>query len=174
MQQSRLQPQSLGLSPRPDAVFELAGHEQTQALGHALGLSLKVGDFLGLVGGLGAGKTTLVQGLVGALDEKAEATSPSYALVNLYELEPPVLHMDLYRLEGVDDLESTGYWDYVDAGDRIMCVEWLDRIPQAWPGAGLLIELSVATEGRRASVWASPGYAGLVEQLQERFAAASL
>ncbi len=168
MQQSRLQPQILGLAASPDALIELASHEATLALGQALGSLLDAGDFLGLVGGLGAGKTTLVQGLVAALSAQAEATSPTYALVNLYALDPPVVHMDLYRLEGIDDLESTGYWDYVEASDRIMCVEWIDRIPQAWPGEGVVVELYSEQQGRRACLWATAQYVGLVERVMAR------
>lgn len=119
---------------------------------------------LGLIGDLGAGKTTLVQGLVGALGAKDAASSPSYALLNTYEAEPRVLHADLWRLQSADELETTGYWDYVDDGRWLMCVEWINRVPSAWPGDGALLSLSRPEHGRLATLWASD--ASLAERLR--------
>lgn len=129
----------------------------TLAFGQRMARSARAGDFLGLVGNLGAGKTTFARGFVAELDPDQEATSPSYTLVNVYECEPPVFHFDLWRLEDVDSLESVGYWDYLDQ-PGIALVEWLDRIPLAWPGSGTVVELVTDGTGRRAKIWASaPG-----------------
>ena len=155
MSSHRFNPRDFGLSEAPDCEWILAEHEQTLALGRRLARLLQAGDFLGLVGGLGAGKTTLIQGLARGMDPEAEASSPTYALVNVYDVDPPLFHMDLYRLEGLDDLESIAYWDYVEGGDGIVCVEWVDRIPEAWPGQGFLLELRRQENGRQARLWAS-------------------
>lgn len=144
-----------GLTAGPVADIELEGPDQTRRLGRWVGGRVDEGDFVGLVGDLGAGKTTFVQGLVDELDEtgRMQATSPTYALIQVYETVPRIHHIDLYRLEGWSGLESIGYWDVVDAPRGVSCVEWLDRIPGAWPGHGAIIELSAVDDGRIARLW---------------------
>lgn len=140
-----------------DALAELplGDEEATRRLGVALARVAKGGDFIAFIGELGAGKTTLMQGLVRGVDDSGQwrATSPTYALIQVYETTPPVYHMDLYRLEGWGDLESIGYWDYAESRRGITCVEWLDRIPGAWPGRGLIVELVRSNTGRVARLW---------------------
>ena len=107
--------------------------EESQSLAHALARCLRVGDVVGLEGELGSGKTTFTQGLVSAFNggDKADVSSPTFAIMNLYPTEPPVHHLDFYRLADLDDLETTGYWDLLQRGDTIVVVEWSDRIPDA-------------------------------------------
>lgn len=166
-----------GLVEKSAFVLELLDRDDTILLGEMLGRALYEalrghelpGVFVGLVGGLGAGKTTFMQGVVSGIDAEAEATSPTYALVNVYDLDVPVVHMDLYRLENLDDLESIGYWDYVESDGQVLCVEWIDRISQAWPGAGILMTL-VAVEGRRhMRMWGSQNYVGILSAVCESF-----
>ena len=143
-----------GLNGTPLVERFLADPEATRAFGARLGGILEAGSFLGLIGELGAGKTTLMQGLVDSLGKsEAEASSPTYALVQEYETVPPIFHMDLYRLESFDDLESIGYWDYLDDRRGICCVEWLDRIPEAWPQEGWILELRREDGGRRVRLY---------------------
>lgn len=127
--------------------------DATRDLGALAAAALVSGGFLGLIGELGAGKTTLVQGLVGALG--GTASSPTYTLLNEYELTPRVYHFDLYRLEDVDDLESVAYWDYVTDPRAISIVEWLDRVPEAWPNGGSVLELQHEAGTRRATLWST-------------------
>lgn len=125
--------------------------DHTEQIGAALAQGLRPGDFIGLIGDLGAGKTCLTRGLMAGLwsvrgqGTPSEAvTSPTYTLLNLYPAPTPfeeVLHADLYRLEDADDLASTGYWDAVESAE-LSVVEWVDRIPDAWPGPGIEITLS--------------------------------
>lgn len=144
-----------GLSEHPIGEVRLENEEATRRLGEALAQVARDGDFIALVGELGAGKTTLMQGLVRAVapTDRWKATSPTYALIQIYETEPRIHHMDLYRLEGWSDLESIGYWDYAESRRGITCVEWLDRIPAAWPGRGLIVELLRSKRGRVARLW---------------------
>lgn len=161
-QSGRVQPQHYrGLCSDPVVEFELVDEEATRRLGRWLADEATDGDFIGLVGDLGAGKTTLVQGLVAGVDTTGrwEATSPTYALVQIYETEPVIVHIDLYRLEGWSDLESIGYWDYVDAPSGITCVEWLDRIPGAWPERGIVVELMRGPTSRKLRLWADQSWA---------------
>ncbi len=138
----------------PLAMLDLPHEEATLALGEALATSLVAGDFLGLVGTLGAGKTTLVRGLTRRAAPASLATSPTYTLVNLYEGDPTIIHMDLYRLANFDDLESIGYWEYVEEYDGVCCVEWFSTIPDSFPRRGVVILLDAHEGGRRATVWA--------------------
>lgn len=109
------------------------------------------GVFVAMLGGLGAGKTTFVQGFVAALAGGADlyVTSPTYALAQPYETVPPVTHMDLYRLGSLDDLEMIGYQDLYFGGG-ITLVEWADRVPEALPAERIDIELKVSDENTRA------------------------
>lgn len=132
----------------------LADEAATLAFGKTMAQRAKSGDFLGLVGNLGAGKTTFARGFVSEMDPSQEATSPSYTLVNVYDSTPNVFHFDLWRLEDIDSLESVGYWDYLDQ-PGIALVEWLDRIPLAWPGYGTVVQFLNEGTGRRAKIWVS-------------------
>lgn len=158
LEEIEFEPSRLSLPDEPVGQLHLQDADATRALGEQLANRLDSGDFLGLVGQLGSGKTTLVTGLVDALGAPGPATSPTYTLVNAYETSVPVYHVDLYRLEGVDDLESIGYWDYLSEKRGIVCVEWLDRVPEAWPGDGIVVYLEHLDEGRRARIWASEDY----------------
>lgn len=170
MEAPDFEPAAFGLDEQPQLCLKLDDEAATRRLGAALGGVLGAGDFVGLIGNLGAGKTTLVQALVGALSDDEQATSPTYTLLNEYETRPPVVHVDLYRLQTYDELESIGYWDYAESGYAITCVEWLDRIPEAWPRHGLMVELVRADDHRRARVWSSPDRRDRVDALRASFA----
>lgn len=165
---SRVEPDDYpGLEDGPVADIELEGPDETRRLGRWLARRVDEGDLIGLIGDLGAGKTTLVQGLVDELDETGDqrATSPTYALIQVYETVPRVHHIDLYRLEGWADLESIGYWDVVDAPRGVSCVEWLDRIPGAWPGRGAIVELVDRPDGRTARLFGDAQWAERLNEL---------
>ncbi|QDG54601.1 tRNA (adenosine(37)-N6)-threonylcarbamoyltransferase complex ATPase subunit type 1 TsaE [Persicimonas caeni] len=168
MDAPQFDPQAFGLPESPALVLDLSDEEVTRRLGRALAQSLDAGAFVGLIGNLGAGKTTLVQSLVRTLAPDAEATSPTYTLLNEYETDPPVVHVDLYRLETYDELESIGYWDYAESGFAITCVEWLDRIPEAWPREGLILEMERVDSQRTARLWATPGFDTVAADISER------
>ena len=165
-------PTQLGLDSTPDLRLTLCSPTATRALGRALGQRLGGGDFLGLIGELGAGKTTLVKGLLDALCPGALATSPTYTLINLHPTPSLTLaHMDLYRLERPDDLEGIGYWEYLDSPDHLLCVEWLNTLPQAWPGAGVLVTLEHDSPRRVASIWCEASRRGEAAALSDAFKA---
>ncbi|NBD13358.1 MULTISPECIES: tRNA (adenosine(37)-N6)-threonylcarbamoyltransferase complex ATPase subunit type 1 TsaE [Corallococcus] len=124
--------------------------EQTHQLGVKLGRLLQPGDFVGLVGELGAGKTHLVRGVAeGAGVARSEVASPTFAIVYPYEGRIPLYHADLYRLTDYDELYATGFLDLV-GGDHAMLVEWLDRIPQAAPRDFLRVTLRHVGEDARS------------------------
>jgi len=123
--------------------------EQTHRLGVRLGELLQPGDFVGLMGDLGAGKTHLVRGVAeGAQVPRSEVASPTFAIVYPYSGRIPLYHADLYRIADYDELYATGFLDLI-GGDGAVLVEWLDRVPQAAPREHLRVTLrSVAEEAR--------------------------
>jgi len=119
----------------------------TMAAGEALARLLRPGDVIALSGDLGAGKTTLVRGLLHALGHEGEVPSPSFAIVQPYEdIDPPVWHADLYRVEQAAELAELG----LDSlGDGVLVVEWPERAGAgAWPDA-LRLSLEILDPRRR-------------------------
>lgn len=134
-----------------------ASPEATQALGVALGLALREGDFVGLKGQLGAGKTLLARGVAaGAGVDPADVSSPTYSIVQPYRGRVLTLHhADLYRLQGEDDLYATGYHELLE-GPGALLVEWYDQVPGAVPEDALRVELTVlGPDARRLTAEAS-------------------
>jgi tRNA threonylcarbamoyl adenosine modification protein YjeE len=111
----------------------------TERLGAALAPALRAGDVVSLTGPLGAGKTRFVSGLVRAISPGAHVRSPSFTLVNEHAGTPPVFHLDLYRLNGVRDIEGLGLEEYAEQG--VLVVEWGERLPHAWLADALEITL---------------------------------
>ncbi|WP_224360926.1 tRNA (adenosine(37)-N6)-threonylcarbamoyltransferase complex ATPase subunit type 1 TsaE [Hyalangium versicolor] len=123
--------------------------EETHRLGVRLGGLLQPGDFVGLIGDLGAGKTHLVRGVAeGAQVARSEVASPTFAIVYPYRGRIPLYHADLYRIADYDELYATGFLDLI-GGDGAVLVEWLDRVPEAAPREYLRLTLSpVGDEAR--------------------------
>jgi tRNA threonylcarbamoyladenosine biosynthesis protein TsaE len=122
--------------------------EAMRAHGAALARVAAPGDVVGLVGDLGAGKTTFVQGLAEGLGA-GPATSPTFTLIHVYAGGRLVLyHADLYRLDRPEELEDVGL-DDIYRQDGLAAVEWMDKLPNAAPADWLEIRLEVAGKGRR-------------------------
>ena len=112
---------------------------------------LEPGDFVALYGELGAGKTAFVRGMARTVAPDAGVTSPTYALVNVYEgVKCDLCHFDMYRISGEDDLYSIGFWDYTDC---IFAVEWAENIPFALPDRYYAVTITKCGEtGRTVTV----------------------
>ena len=139
---------------------------ETQAIAERLGRLLAPGDVLALVGPLGAGKTTFVQGLARGLDVPPDrhVASPTFALVNEHPGRVPLVHADLYRIEHARELAELGL---TDAFDRAaVAIEWLDRFPDAAPADRLEIAIAFA-EGEARTLTFTPRGARATE-LTER------
>ena len=125
----------------------LGDEAATLAVGGQLAKMLRPGDVVAFSGDLGAGKTTLVRGLLQALGHAGEVPSPSFAIVQPYEdLIPPVWHADLYRVEDRSELAELGL---DSTGDGALLVEWPERAgADAWPDA-LRLSLEITGLKRR-------------------------
>ena len=125
----------------------LADEAATIAAGERLASLLRPGDVVTMTGDLGAGKTTLVRGLLQALGHEGEVPSPTFAIVQPYEdVAPPVWHADLYRVEDQAELAELG----LDSlGEGVLIVEWPERAGErAWPEA-LRLSLEILGPKRR-------------------------
>lgn len=102
--------------------------EETAALGEFWGREAQPGWVLALSGGLGAGKTQLVRGLARGLGSPARVHSPSFVLLHTYEGGRLVLHhLDLYRLDGLEQVLGAGLEEYLYPRDAVTVVEWAER-----------------------------------------------
>ena len=100
--------------------------KETEALGNRIATLLKGREMIALFGGLGAGKTAFTRGLCEGLGIEDGISSPTFAIVNVYEGKYPVYHFDMYRIHDIDDLFATGYYDYISNG--IIVTEWSENI----------------------------------------------
>src|SRR5690348_6510434 len=125
----------------------LEDEEATMRLGERLAAIARAGDVITLSGPLGVGKTALARGFISGLGHEGDVPSPSFAIVQPYDdLDPPVWHVDLYRIEEPSEIEELGL---DSAADAILIVEWPERAgPGTWPDA-LALSLDFAQNGDR-------------------------
>lgn len=130
----------------------LADEAATLALGRALAAGVAPGLQLQLHGDLGAGKTTLVRGLLRGLGHEGRVKSPTFSLVEPYEVSSLSLyHFDFYRFESSADLRDSGLLESF-GGPAVCLVEWPERAGPALPPPDLAIELRPAPDGGRSAV----------------------
>lgn len=135
--------------------LHLPDEAATLALGAALAPHLEPGLLLALRGELGAGKTTLVRGLLRALGHAGRVKSPTYALVEVYEVSRLSLyHFDFYRFHDPTEWIDAGFRDVFN-GRNVCLVEWPERARGQLPPADLEIRLEVTEPGRSATLVAS-------------------
>ena len=119
---------------------------ETAGLGARLARLSRPGDVIALSGPLGVGKTALARGFIAALGHEGDVPSPSFAIVQPYDdLDPPVWHVDLYRIEQPSEIDELGL---DSAADAVLLVEWPERVgANLWPEAlGLSLEFGTGSE----------------------------
>lgn len=138
----------------------------TERIGRWLGEHLRQGDVVGLVGELGAGKTTLVRGLARglAVDDAEAVSSPTYLLVIEHPGRVPLVHADAYLPDKLRGFLDDGGLDYLLDGRGVLVVEWADLVRNYLPENTLWVELRVAPHGGRhlvATATGAPGFTWL-------------
>lgn len=146
--------------------YFLADHDATVALGKQLGGALQGSAIVYLDGCLGAGKTTLCRGILSAFGYSGAVKSPTYTLVEPYELDSQIIyHFDLYRLGDPEELEYMGIRDYFSA-NAVCIVEWFERGEGILPKPDILVALTPKELGREAKLSAlSPLGESVVKQI---------
>jgi tRNA threonylcarbamoyladenosine biosynthesis protein TsaE len=135
----------------------LSSRSQTERLGRVIGSSLTGGEILALNGPLGAGKTALVRGIASGLHIRPESvSSPTFVLAQEYRGRIPLVHIDLYRLRTVAEVESMGLGDYL-ASSAVIAIEWADRFPEWLPEDRLEVQLTYRSPTRRDSLITAQG-----------------
>ncbi len=129
--------------------FMTSGESETEALGERLGSLFRPGDVIALNGDLGAGKTCLVRGIARALGASDTVNSPTFTLINHYQGRLPIYHIDLYRLEGLLEMEDLDLEDYF-FGSGICLVEWAHKMEPLLPASHWVISLEIQSPAVRA------------------------
>lgn len=124
-------------------------YEETLVYAESFAKTLPKGSVIGFVGGLGMGKTAFTSGFVKGLGISADVSSPTFAICNDYiGSDSRVYHFDMYRVEGWDDLYSTGFFDYLNT-DAYILAEWSENIFGALPDDAVIIEIEKIDDNTR-------------------------
>ncbi|MBI2472363.1 MAG: tRNA (adenosine(37)-N6)-threonylcarbamoyltransferase complex ATPase subunit type 1 TsaE [Planctomycetes bacterium] len=144
--------------------FKSTSSEETIRFGERLGKLLAPGHVVALVGELGAGKTTMVKGIVrglGVIDKRA-VKSPTFALVHRYEGRIPIYHFDAYRFINTQEMLYIGS-DEMIYGNGVSIIEWADKVPECLPEEYLKITLIAVSENERTIEMC--GYGGRYDKI---------
>lgn len=157
-------------SPDNTRYLELVSHspEDTQGLGTTIGELASPGDTYLLTGNLGTGKTCLTQGIAWGLGIKEYTASPSFVIVRELYGRLPLYHIDLYRLEHLEEIAELGLDDYL-YGQGVCVVEWAERGLDLLPAEHLLIEIEFLSDTSRHLKLKPSGqrYQKIVRQLKQ-------
>ena len=135
-----------------DSLYLLKTHssEETEAAGAQFAASLQGHETIAFFGGLAAGKTTFLKGMISFLTgcSPSEITSPTFNYLHVYEGKIPVYHFDLYRLSSAQQFESAGFSEYFQAGG-VCCLEWAEKIEKKLPAKTIRITLEHQSQDTR-------------------------
>ncbi len=130
--------------------FVSTSSEETIEAGRQIGKLLNKQELLCLTGDLGAGKTTLVKGIVQEVTgvSPSEVVSPTFTYLNIYEGKLPLYHFDLYRLDSEEEFLLSGFDEFLEK-EGICCVEWPDKLPQKVSQNKISIHIEYLGESKR-------------------------
>lgn len=124
-------------------------YEETVLLGERIAKALPKGSVVAFIGGLGMGKTAFTTGFAKGLGIYADVSSPTFAICNTYIGDDNTLyHFDMYRVDGWDDLYSTGFFDFLET-DSYMSIEWSENVYGALPDDAVIIEITKPSDDIR-------------------------
>ncbi|MFA5644465.1 MAG: tRNA (adenosine(37)-N6)-threonylcarbamoyltransferase complex ATPase subunit type 1 TsaE [Patescibacteria group bacterium] len=135
--------------------------KETFNLGFLLGRNCFPGEIFCLSGQLGSGKTTLSQGIAKGLGIKKNITSPTFIIYNAYKINKNsnkiknLIHIDAYRLTGIKDLESIGFFDLLKQKDIVLIIEWGEKIKKHLSPKTIFIEIKLKKEPEEREIFIS-------------------
>ena len=121
---------------------------ETEELGAKLAASLRGGAVVAMYGDLGAGKTAFVRGMARGMGLDCRVSSPTFTIVNEYLGERELIHFDMYRLSGADELFDIGWEDYLGRG-AVCAVEWSENVEDAFFGDEIVVRIDKTGEKER-------------------------
>lgn len=128
--------------------FVTKSAEETVEFGKKIGAFLVPNDFIALTGPLGAGKTTLIQGIAQGLNVSDYVTSPTFIIINEYQGRLPFFHVDLYRLNDVSEIEDLGIEEYFNR-NGVCVIEWAEKLGELKPKLCYEIEIEIVSDEER-------------------------
>lgn len=128
--------------------FITTSESETEALGAKLAASLPGGSVVAMYGDLGAGKTAFVRGMARGMGLQVRVSSPTFTIVNEYLGERDLIHFDMYRLSGADELFDIGWEDYLARG-AVCAVEWSENVEDAFFGDEIRVRIEKRSDTER-------------------------
>lgn len=114
--------------------------DETEKIAKRLAKTLTGNEIIALYGDLGAGKTAFTRGIADFFGIKNLVSSPTFSIMNEYQSDKfKIYHFDMYRVNSLDDLESTGFFDYIDNG--VIIIEWSENIENDLPKGTIKIHI---------------------------------
>jgi len=123
-------------------------HEDTMKIGKDFSRNLRAGDIIGLIGDLAAGKTTFVKGILKGLGYKYTVSSPTFTLINNYEAQLDVMHVDFYREPHIKRWVELGFRELIYSNGLVL-IEWADLIPDLIPTEAMILKFEHINENKR-------------------------
>ena len=137
--------------------FVSSSVSDTEAIAERLGKTVNSGTVIAYFGGLGMGKTAFTRGLAKGMGITADVASPTFAIVNDYGGNPPLVHFDMYKVESWDDLYSSGFFDYLDMG-AVLAVEWSENVENALPDDAVRVTIQPGENEHQRIITVEGGY----------------
>ena len=130
------------------SIFYSHSEQETEELGARLAERLPGGAVVAMYGDLGAGKTAFVRGMARGMGLSCRVSSPTFTIVNEYLGERELIHFDMYRLSGADELFDIGWEDYLSRG-AVCAVEWSENVEDAFVGDELRVTIEKLSDRER-------------------------
>lgn len=131
--------------------------EETAHLAGTIGKIIREGTVICLDGELGVGKTLFVRALARTLGVESDVTSPTFNLMNIYDAACPIVHFDLYRITSEEELEDIGFYEYAEATEGIVLIEWAEKFLDAMPADHLSVRIEALNDEERQFTFVAKG-----------------
>ena len=128
--------------------FYSSSEQETEALGERFSRNLPGGTVVAMYGDLGAGKTAFVRGMARGMGLSCRVSSPTFTIVNEYLGPRELIHFDMYRLSGADELFEIGWEDYLSRG-AVCAVEWSEKVREAFYGDEIRVTIEKLGDTQR-------------------------